>query len=328
MTRFIYPARIDPVGPLPAPPGALPIGWLQQNHEQPRKRAFSESALAFVAVPAVALSIGWLQQAPIPVAKAKRSIDDGAAYVQQNVAPLVVPSTGWISETPEPARRRVALDATQAAFVTPITSAVATVAWGWQLQTQGLLSRKALPPGDPSPFVPPPAASHAASALTLEAEPPWVAVTPPTRYTVSTLLTRYTISTPPTRYTISAGFQTMPQLRDFPNMEVGSSRTLGWDFAAQLPSGVTLDPTQPPSITVSVLYGSDPSPQSRLVTTPVIGTVQTQDGGSGLANMAVMVRFNPSPTNGQVTFLFKVVAVATNGDTAEAWNHITAIVPA
>lgn len=118
----------------------------------------------------------------------------------------------------------------------------------------------------------------------------------------------------------------MPKIRDFPSMDAdGQTETLWIDWGNDLSEGVTLDPNATPTVTVSVVYGSDPAPQSRLLTTPYVGTVSVADQGTGVQNAAVL--FNFGNVIGGVTYLIEVTCLRTDGTVASAVGHIAGITP-
>lgn len=130
---------------------------------------------------------------------------------------------------------------------------------------------------------------------------------------------------PPRIYGIVAGGR-MPALRDFPSMDAdGQTEVLWVDWGLDLSPGVTLAPNATPDVTVTVTQGKDDNPQSHVLTTPYVGTVPTQDKGTGLTNAAVLFEFGE--LIGGVKYLIEVTCLRSDGTTASAWGHIQGVTP-
>ncbi len=92
------------------------------------------------------------------------------------------------------------------------------------------------------------------------------------------------------------------------------------DFGNFLPAGVTLTGT--PTIALSVSYGTDAAPQSRLVGGPVVGTARD---GTGIANTAIVFQIG-SCVAGTI-YVIDAYCLRSDGDTAEASAHFQCLAP-
>lgn len=106
----------------------------------------------------------------------------------------------------------------------------------------------------------------------------------------------------------------MPQAQNFRPIDAyAQNQTVTFDFGAgtYLPEGVTLIGT--PTISVSVLWGEDADPASRITGGPTIGTAPAPIG-SGRTDTAILVQFSNCP--GPLAYLVQVVCQRSDGDKA------------
>ena len=83
-----------------------------------------------------------------------------------------------------------------------------------------------------------------------------------------------------------------PRFNDFSPLIAGvSKQTLTWDFSSALASGQTLQGT--PTVTITLISGTDNNPQANLIAGPQIGTAP-----GGTTNCAVIAQVGPFPVAG------------------------------
>ncbi len=119
----------------------------------------------------------------------------------------------------------------------------------------------------------------------------------------------------------------LPQVIYLPSVGPNQVQTIGVDFGNFLPAGVVLNGTAPStlSVTLSALIGTDASPQSRIASGPTIGTISQANGGSGLANTAVLFQVSGCLPN--VQYQADVVSHRSDGDTVEAYVRFNCSAP-
>ena len=116
----------------------------------------------------------------------------------------------------------------------------------------------------------------------------------------------------------------MPALMSLPPIDaVIQKQTIALDFGQFLPSGVVLTGT--PTVTLSVVSGVDATPSSRLSGLPKIGTVAPQQGGSGVANTAILQQL--VGLLGGVTYLVTAYCTRSDGDIASGYCHVAGVAP-
>jgi hypothetical protein len=110
-----------------------------------------------------------------------------------------------------------------------------------------------------------------------------------------------------------------PAAPNFTDLGTNEKKTVAWRFAAAnssyLPSGVTLTGT--PAITVTDAAGIDSNASNILIGSPSITTY-----GSDPASTVVLQQVGHGVDGAD--YLFDVVVGQSDGDTAEAWNHMRA----
>ena len=118
----------------------------------------------------------------------------------------------------------------------------------------------------------------------------------------------------------------MRSVLEFPDIEAGDGKrqTLGFDFGRFLPAGVTL--VTNPTVEIHVIEGDDPSPSDRLIGAAVIGTIPLAERGSGKSNTAILQQVGNFP--GTVEYVIAAACERSDGDTANMWTHIKAVLPA
>lgn len=100
----------------------------------------------------------------------------------------------------------------------------------------------------------------------------------------------------------------------FPNIAaIIEAQTLTIDFGPRLPAGVILAGV--PTVTLNVMNGIDPVPQSRIFGIPIIGTAPTPNG-SGVASAAVL--FQVADCVPGVLYGVVCTCATSNGDIPEA----------
>src|SRR5258708_39995046 len=80
------------------------------------------------------------------------------------------------------------------------------------------------------------------------------------------------------------------------------ARSLGIDFGLYLDAGVTLTGT--PTLTLSVVSGVDATPAARLTTGPTVGTITTDNGGTGVASAAIKFQLSDLQPNTKYLLTF------------------------
>lgn len=105
----------------------------------------------------------------------------------------------------------------------------------------------------------------------------------------------------------------MPFFGTFPPVAQAQKQTISMDFGQFLPFGVGLTGT--PTLALSVAFGADSSPSSRVTSGPIVGTVSTTLGGSGITNTAILFQvFGCLPG---VDYIAEVTCSRTDGDVVE-----------
>lgn len=116
----------------------------------------------------------------------------------------------------------------------------------------------------------------------------------------------------------------MPQSRTLPPIDAGVPQTIGLDFGRFLPAGVTLTGT--PTVAISVVAGTDPTPESRLTSAPAIGTAPVAQNGTGVSNATIFQQITPL---GGVVYLIWAKCPRSDGSgLASDWYHQPGITPA
>lgn len=100
-------------------------------------------------------------------------------------------------------------------------------------------------------------------------------------------------------------------------------QTVGLDFGPQLVNGDTL--TAPPTVNVTVKYGPDTDPQSRVVSGPSLGTVPSAQGGTGITNAAIVFQFGNCVPGTQ--YIIDAFCDVSNGDRVEASLVVSCVAP-
>ena len=105
----------------------------------------------------------------------------------------------------------------------------------------------------------------------------------------------------------------------FPSMLPHQVQPAILDFGKIVGSGVTL--TGVPTVTLTVMYGTDDTPQSHLSGDPAITTASTAVGGSGLPNVAVA--FTLSQLVAGVEYTVDVYCGRSDGGVAEVSTRVS-----
>lgn len=161
--------------------------------------------------------------------------------------------------------------------------------------------------------------------LTLDATRRFTILTPPWAYAATLPPDFYTAMAPlQQRYTALIPGNNMPALRDLPPIDaVVQTQTVAIDFGIFLPPGVTLTGT--PTVTLATTSGTDPSPSSRLKGSPVVGTVPTVQGGSGITDTAILQQVGN--VVGGVRYLIVGYCNRSDGDIASGYTHFNGNTP-
>ena len=96
---------------------------------------------------------------------------------------------------------------------------------------------------------------------------------------------------------------------------------MGVDFGGYLRQGSTL--TSAPTLVASVSLGTDPSPQSRIIGGPTIGTIPSNEGGTGLANTAILWQIDQCLAG--VTYVIDIYCPSSDGDVVEASTRFSCV---
>jgi hypothetical protein len=121
----------------------------------------------------------------------------------------------------------------------------------------------------------------------------------------------------------------MPGCDDFDPIAPNEKKARAWRFAAPnrayLPPGVTLSGT--PVVTVTDAANVDSNPV-QILGTPIVGNyTDPVTGVADPANTAVIIEFQNKGVDG-ADYLFEVTCARSDGDIAEAWNHMRCEAPA
>ena len=117
-----------------------------------------------------------------------------------------------------------------------------------------------------------------------------------------------------TRYCIiGQEFQGMPFFGNFPAVASIQKQTLSFEFGDFLPANVTLTGT--PTLNITTIFGSDSSPNSHVTSGPIVGSVPKAEGGTGLANTAIL--FQITGCLAGVTYTAEVSCSRSDGDVVE-----------
>jgi hypothetical protein len=119
-----------------------------------------------------------------------------------------------------------------------------------------------------------------------------------------------------------------PYFPDLPDVIVGQKQTLAFDFGKFLPSGVTLTGTPTVTIAVSDLNGQTApvTLDSEFTGAAQVGTVTLANGGSAVANAAVLRQMLPT-VGGGITYCITITATRSDGDIAKGESHIRVVTP-
>ncbi len=115
----------------------------------------------------------------------------------------------------------------------------------------------------------------------------------------------------------------MPFVIDLPVVAPAQVQTCAVDFGYFLPPGVRLHGV--PVLSMSVRIGTDATPSSRINSGPIVGTVSTALGGTGLANTAILFQVHNCLDG--VTYLIELYCDRSDGDVAEGWVRLACIAP-
>lgn len=109
----------------------------------------------------------------------------------------------------------------------------------------------------------------------------------------------------------------------FPAVGPNQIQTIGLDFGSWLSGADIL--TGSPTVNVTVKFGSDSSPQSRIISGPSLGTVPVSQGGTGISNAAIVFQFGNCIVG--VQYIIDAFCDVSNGDRVEASTIIACIAP-
>lgn len=108
----------------------------------------------------------------------------------------------------------------------------------------------------------------------------------------------------------------MPQAPDFSPMDVGETITGAIDFGAWLDAGVSIASVV--SVSVANYLPATGSAFITLTGSPLIGTVSTSEGGSGISNAAVLQQWvGANPGTARIT----ITVTTSDGQTLIGWAH-------
>jgi len=114
-----------------------------------------------------------------------------------------------------------------------------------------------------------------------------------------------------------------PQLIDLPAVAPNQIQTMAVDFGRYLPPTVTLQGI--PTLSMSVRLGDDATPLDRLFVGPIIGTVPTSLGGTGLPKTAII--FQLRDCLGDVSYVIDMYCDRSDGDVAESSVRFACLFP-
>jgi hypothetical protein len=104
-----------------------------------------------------------------------------------------------------------------------------------------------------------------------------------------------------------------PRLIDLPAVGPSQLQTCAIDYGKFLPPGVTLEGI--PELRVSVHFGVDDHPSSRISAGPEVGTIAPDIGGTGHPNAAILFQVYGGLVG--VTYLIDFRCARSDGDAAE-----------
>ena len=111
----------------------------------------------------------------------------------------------------------------------------------------------------------------------------------------------------------------MPFIGNLPSVGPNQKQTLGIDFGDFLPGGTTLTGT--PTATLTISFGADPNPQSRISGGPDVGTIPVSLGGTGAADAAVILQIYQCVSG--TSYVLDVYCNRSDGDIVEATTRFT-----